>query len=68
MWCTDPGTNSIWRIAQIKPKPHVRFTQFHLTGNAQPYAITTGPDSALWFTEPGTNQHRTTSRQRQSAQ
>jgi streptogramin lyase len=55
MWCTDPGTNSIWRIQQIKPKPHVRFTQFRLTGNAQPFAITTGPDSALWFTEPGTN-------------
>lgn len=55
MWCTDPGTNSIWRIAQIKPKPHVRFTQFRLTGNAQPFAITNGPDSALWFTEPGTN-------------
>jgi virginiamycin B lyase len=55
MWCTDPGTNSVWRIAQIKPKPHVRFTQFHLTGNAQPFAITNGPDGALWFTEPGTN-------------
>ena len=55
MWCTDPGTNSIWRIQQIKAKPHVRFTQFHLTGNAQPYAIITGPDGALWFTEPGTN-------------
>jgi len=55
MWCTDPATNSIWRIQQIKPKPHVRFTQFRLTGNAQPFAITNGPDSALWFTEPGTN-------------
>lgn len=55
MWCTDPGTNSIWRIKQIKRPPHVVFTQFHLTGNAQPFAITTGPDSALWFTEPGTN-------------
>jgi virginiamycin B lyase len=55
MWCTDPGTNSIWRIEQIKPKPHVKFTQFQLTGNAQPLTITNGPDGALWFTEPGTN-------------
>ncbi|MBV9720038.1 MAG: hypothetical protein JOZ77_12015 [Candidatus Eremiobacteraeota bacterium] len=55
IWCTDPGTNSIWRIQQLKPKPHVKFTQFKLTGNAQPFIITNGPDGALWFTEPGTN-------------
>jgi virginiamycin B lyase len=55
IWVTDPGTNSIWKIEQIRPKPHVKFTQYKLTGNAQPFAITNGPDSALWFTEPGTN-------------
>ncbi len=55
MWLTDPGTNSIWRIEQLRVKPHVRFTQFMLTGNAQPLTITNGPDGALWFTEPGTN-------------
>lgn len=55
MWVTDPGTNSIWRIKQIKKKPFVVFTQYHLTGNAQPLTITNGPDDALWFTEPGTN-------------
>jgi virginiamycin B lyase len=55
MWVTDPGTNSIWRVEQIKPKPHVKFTQYRLTGNAQPFTITNGPDGALWFTEPGTN-------------
>jgi virginiamycin B lyase len=55
MWMTDPGTNSIWRVQQIKKKPFVKFTQYHLTGNAQPLAITNGPDGALWFTEPGTN-------------
>ena len=55
MWCTDTGTNSIWRIQQIKKRPFVLFKQFQLTGNAQPAAITTGPDGALWFTEPGTN-------------
>lgn len=53
MWCTDPATNSIWRIQPIKIKPHIRFTQYHLTGNAQPMTITNGPDGALWFTEPG---------------
>jgi virginiamycin B lyase len=55
MWVTDPGTNSVWRIQQLKKRPFVKFTQFALTGNAQPMAITTGPDSAMWFTEPGTN-------------
>jgi virginiamycin B lyase len=55
MWVTDIGTNSIWRIQQLKVKPFVRFRQFHLAGNAQPSAITNGPDGALWFTEPGTN-------------
>lgn len=55
MWITDPGTNSIWRIQQLRVKPHVKFTQFPLTGNAQPLTITNGPDSALWFTEPGTS-------------
>lgn len=55
MWCTDTGTNSIWRIRQIKKRPFVLFKQFQLAGNAQPAAITTGPDGALWFTEPGTN-------------
>jgi virginiamycin B lyase len=55
MWVTDIGTNSIWRVEQIKKKPFAKFTQFHLTGNAQPLSITNGPDGALWFTEPGTN-------------
>jgi len=55
MWCTDPGTDSIWKIQQIKPKPHVKFTQYKLTSNAQPMTITNGPDGALWFTEPGIN-------------
>jgi virginiamycin B lyase len=55
MWCTDPGTNSVWRIEQLRQKPFIKFTQFHLTGNAQPLSITNGPDGALWFTEPGTN-------------
>jgi virginiamycin B lyase len=55
MWATDPGTNSIWKIQPIKAKPHIKFTQYHLTGNAQPMTITNGPDGALWFTEPGTN-------------
>lgn len=55
MWLTDTGTNSIWRIQQLKVKPFVRFRRIHLTGNAQPLAITNGPDGALWFTEPGTN-------------
>ncbi|HEY1881994.1 MAG TPA: hypothetical protein VGG51_03000 [Candidatus Cybelea sp.] len=55
MWVTDPGTNSIWRIEQLKRKPFVKFTQFQLTGAAKPMAITNGPDSAIWFTEPGTN-------------
>ncbi len=55
MWVTDQGTNSIWRVEQIRVKPHVRFTQYHLTGNAQPEQITNGPDGALWFTEPGIN-------------
>ncbi len=55
MWITDPGSNSVWRIRQTKHRPFVKFTQFHLTGNAQPMGITNGPDGALWFTEPGTN-------------
>jgi virginiamycin B lyase len=55
MWVTDPGTNSIWRVEQLRQKPHIKFTQFPLAGNAQPLAITNGPDGALWFTEPGTN-------------
>jgi virginiamycin B lyase len=55
MWVTDQGTNSVWRVEQILVKPHVRFTQYHLTGNAQPEQITNGPDGALWFTEPGIN-------------
>lgn len=55
MWCTDPGTNSIWRVQQLRRPPHVVFTQYHLTGNAQPLFITNGPDGAMWFTEPGTN-------------
>ncbi len=55
MWATDPGTNSIWKIEQIKAKPHIKFTQYHLTGNAQPMTITNGPDGALWFSEPGTD-------------
>lgn len=55
MWITDPGTNSIWKVAQIHRKPFVKFTQFLLTGNAKPDFITNGPDGALWFTEPGTN-------------
>ena len=55
MWVADPGTNSIWRIQQLRVKPHVRFTQFPLTGNASRLAITNGPDGAIWFTEPGTN-------------
>jgi virginiamycin B lyase len=55
IWLADPGTNSIWRVAQIKIKPYVKFTQYVLTGNARPNTITNGPDGALWFTEPGTN-------------
>ncbi len=55
MWVTDPGTNSVWRVQQVRAKPHVVFTQYHLTGNAQPMMITNGPDGALWFTEPGTD-------------
>lgn len=55
MWCTDPGTDSIWKIEQIKPKPHVKFTQYQLSPNAQPMMIATGSDGALWFTEPGIN-------------
>ena len=55
MWVTDPGTNSVWRIQQLKKKPFVKFTQFALTGDAKPMAITNGPDSAIWFTETGTN-------------
>lgn len=54
MWVADPGTNSIWRVQQLRVKPHVRFTQYQLTGNAQPAQIVNGPDGALWFTEPGT--------------
>jgi virginiamycin B lyase len=45
MWVTDTGTNSIWRVQQIKKKPFVKFTQFHLTGNAQPLSITNLPVS-----------------------
>ncbi|HEY6449736.1 MAG TPA: hypothetical protein VIX60_03555, partial [Candidatus Cybelea sp.] len=55
VWITDPGTNSIWEVKQLRAPPHVKFTQFHLTGNAQPLTITNGPDGALWFTEPGTS-------------
>jgi virginiamycin B lyase len=55
MWCTDPATNSIWKIQQIKRKPHVKFTQYQLSKNAKPMTITNGPDGALWFTEPGIN-------------
>jgi streptogramin lyase len=55
MWVTDPGTDSIWRIQQLRVKPHVKFTQYALTANAQPLSITNGPDGALWFTEPGIN-------------
>ncbi|MBV8066693.1 MAG: hypothetical protein JO113_01865 [Candidatus Eremiobacteraeota bacterium] len=55
MWLTDSGTNSIWRVQQIRVKPYVKFTQYRLSGNAQPLAITNGPDGALWFTETGTN-------------
>ncbi len=55
MWVTDPGTESVWRVRQIKVKPFVIFTQYHLTGAAHPLNITNGPDGALWFTEPGTN-------------
>jgi virginiamycin B lyase len=55
MWVADIGTNSIWKVQQIRVKPHVKATQYPLTGNAQPAAITNGPDGALWFTEPGTN-------------
>jgi virginiamycin B lyase len=55
MWVCDIGTNSIWRVEQLRKPPHVAFTQYHLTGNAQPTGITNGPDGALWFTEPGTN-------------
>jgi virginiamycin B lyase len=55
MWVADIGTNSIWKVEQLRKKPHVRFTQYVLTGNAQPTGITNGPDGALWFTEPGTN-------------
>ncbi len=55
MWVTDPGTNSVWRIKQIKKKPFVLFKQYRLSANAQPAGITSGPDGALWFTEPGTN-------------
>lgn len=55
MWVCDIGTNSIWKVQQIRKKPHVLFTQYPLTGNAQPAGITNGPDGAIWFTEPGTN-------------
>ena len=55
MWVADPGTNSIWRVEQLRAKPHVLFTQYQLTGNAQPSTITNGPDGALWFTEPGSD-------------
>jgi virginiamycin B lyase len=55
MWVADTGTNSIWKVQQIRVKPHVKFTQYVLTGNAQPTGITNGPDGALWFTEPGIN-------------
>jgi streptogramin lyase len=55
MWITDPGTDSIWRVEQLQVKPHVRFTQYHLSAGAQPQQITNGPDGALWFTEPGIN-------------
>jgi virginiamycin B lyase len=55
IWMTDPGTNSVWRVQQIKVKPFVKFSRYRLTGNAQPLSITNGPDGALWFTEPGTN-------------
>ncbi len=55
MWVTDPGTNSIWKVEPLRIKPHVKFTQYRLTGDAQPLDITDGPDGALWFTEPGTN-------------
>jgi virginiamycin B lyase len=53
MWVADIGTNSIWKIEQLRVKPHVRFTQYVLSANAQPAGITNGPDGALWFTEPG---------------
>lgn len=55
MWITDPGTDSVWRIRQLKIKPHVQFTRFKLSAGAQPLNITNGPDGALWFTEPGIN-------------
>jgi virginiamycin B lyase len=55
MWFTDRGTNSIWRVKRLNRKPFVQFTQYQLTGNAQPGTLTNGPDGALWFTEPGTN-------------
>jgi len=55
MWVTDPGTDSVWRIRQIKKKPFVLFKQYRLATGAQPLNITNGPDGALWFTEPGTN-------------
>jgi virginiamycin B lyase len=55
MWVADAGTNSIWKVQQLRVKPHVKFTQYKLTSHAQPTGITLGPDGAIWFTEPGIN-------------
>jgi virginiamycin B lyase len=55
MWVADIGTDSIWKVQQIRVKPHVKFTQYELSAHARPTGITTGPDGAIWFTEPGIN-------------
>jgi virginiamycin B lyase len=55
MWFTDRGTDSIWRAKALLKKPFIQFTQYQLSGKANPGTIATGPDGALWFTEPGIN-------------
>ncbi len=50
LWVTDPASNGIWVI-----QPGCGMYAFYpiATPNADPQAITVGPDTALWFVEAG---------------
>jgi virginiamycin B lyase len=50
LWVTDPASNGIWVI-----QPGCGMYAFYplKTANADPTAITVGPDTALWFVEAG---------------
>src|SRR5581483_4465121 len=47
---TDPATDSIWRVNQLG-----RAFACRVRAGSKPSAIASGPDGAMWFTEPGTN-------------